>query len=265
MPSDLLTINGTTIYCECTGDGEPIVFIHGFSLDRRMWDDQVEHFAKTHRVIRYDLRGFGRSSLPATTPYSHAEDLRALLDHYAIPKTHLVGLSLGGMIAIDFALAFGERLKTLTLVGAALNDFGWSTEWRDSLSAIYVRAREGDLPGAKELWLEHPLFAAANRLPNTARRLRQMVDDYAGWHLVNRDPGRMLEALPVGRLGVIKVPTLVIVGECDIADFLGISRLIFDSLTLESKTLAFVSKSGHMVNMEEPHAFNLLLSGIVDE
>src|SRR5262245_45001564 len=91
------------VYYEAAGHGGTVVFLHGGQMDRRMWDEQFELFAKTHRVVRYDLRGFGKSPAPLE-PYSHVEDLRALLDHLKIRRATLVGLSLGAAIAVDFAL-----------------------------------------------------------------------------------------------------------------------------------------------------------------
>ena len=74
-------VNGTRLYFEVTGTGRPIVLIHGFSLNLRMWDDQIEALSENYRVIRYDVRGFGKSAVPTDRNYSHADDLMALLEH----------------------------------------------------------------------------------------------------------------------------------------------------------------------------------------
>lgn len=86
----------TRLFCEVAGMGQAVVLLHGFTLDLRMWDDQFLPLAQQFRVVRYDLRGFGRSALPTNAPYSHFEDLKALLDHLGIIQAHLVGLSKGG-------------------------------------------------------------------------------------------------------------------------------------------------------------------------
>src|SRR5688572_28623774 len=98
-------INGARIHYEVAGDGPPLVFLHAYTLDCRMWDDQFEHFTDRYRVVRYDTRGFGRSDVPTEAPYSNHEDLRLLLDHLDIDRAHVCGLSSGGGIAIDFTLA----------------------------------------------------------------------------------------------------------------------------------------------------------------
>ncbi len=89
------------------GDGEPVVFLHGFGLDSEMWEPQWDAFSERHRVIRYDLRGYGRSSLP-NGPYSHVDDLLGLIDFLRARPAHLVGLSMGGRIALRVALQAPE-------------------------------------------------------------------------------------------------------------------------------------------------------------
>src|SRR5438046_7211282 len=106
-------VNGTRLFYEIAGAGPPLALIHGFSLDTRMWDDQYAALSQRHRVLRYDARGFGRSSLPGAERYSHAEDLLALLRYLEIEQTALLGFSLGGGIAISFALAYPAAVDAL--------------------------------------------------------------------------------------------------------------------------------------------------------
>ena len=134
------TMNDGSLYYEVTGDGPPLVFLHGFSVDHRMWDSQVDFFAQHHQVIRYDLRGFGRSSLP-TEPYAHVDDLRALLDHLQLTQATLVGLSRGGSVALDFTLTYPQRVDKLVLVDSVLGGYRWSTEQRQLDQAVWETAR----------------------------------------------------------------------------------------------------------------------------
>ena len=100
----------TRLYYEVAGSGHPLVLIHGFTLDTRMWDDQFETFAREYQVVRYDRRGFGKSSLPVDEDYAHADDLAALLEHLGIDRAYVLGLSGGGASAIDFALTYPEAI-----------------------------------------------------------------------------------------------------------------------------------------------------------
>jgi pimeloyl-ACP methyl ester carboxylesterase len=101
--SGLLNVPDARLYYEVAGAGPAMVFVHGFTFDTRMWDDQWSVFAEHYRVVRYDLRGFGRSA-PEPVPYSDVDDLLALLNFLDIERAHLVGLSMGGIVSVHFAL-----------------------------------------------------------------------------------------------------------------------------------------------------------------
>jgi hypothetical protein len=112
--------NGTQLYYEMMGEGHPLVLIHGGYMDRRMWDDQFAVFAQHYRVIRYDVRGFGRTALPPV-PYTDREDLSHVLSFLGLAKTYLMGLSLGGEIALDFTLDYPDMVDALILVGSSIS------------------------------------------------------------------------------------------------------------------------------------------------
>ena len=86
-------VNGTRLYYERADAGDPIVLIHGLAVDSRYWQAQFEALAQHYRVVRYDLRGFGKSALPTAEPYTHADDLKALLDDLGIERAHILGNS----------------------------------------------------------------------------------------------------------------------------------------------------------------------------
>jgi pimeloyl-ACP methyl ester carboxylesterase len=121
--SGVASVNGIRLAYEVAGAGPPVVFLHGFSLDRRMWAAQVDAFATRCRIVRYDLRGFGQSGPATGEPYANVDDLATLLDHLAIERAHIVGQSMGGGVAVDFALTHPARTRTLVAVDAAVN--GW--------------------------------------------------------------------------------------------------------------------------------------------
>ncbi len=247
-------VNGTRLSYEVAGAGEPLVLIHGFALDMRMWDDQFAVFARTHRVVRYDLRGFGTSALPDGTPYSDADDLAALLRHLDIADAVVLGLSAGGAVAIDVALAYPDMTRALIPVDAALGGHRWSDAWGAQLRSVRHAGREAGINVARERWLALPLFAPACEQPAVAARLQQMVADYSGWHWVHRDPQTSGDPPANDRLAEINVPTLVVIGERDVPDFHAISdRLAEQIVGAQTVILPHV---GHMANMEALAAFN---------
>src|SRR5215475_15365193 len=136
----LAEVNGTKLYYEVKGKGPAVVLIHGGLVDSRLWDDEMVPLSKHYLVVRYDLRAFGKSA-STTEPFSHIEDLRALLDFLKIDRATLVGLSLGGIIAADFALEYPEKISSLVLVGAGLR--GDSQPPDKEAIAAYLAASRG--------------------------------------------------------------------------------------------------------------------------
>lgn len=254
-------VNGTTLYYEIAGEGPALVLVHGLTLDTRMWDDQFALFAERYRVVRYDARGFGQSASVGDKPYTHPDDLAALLLHLAIPRAAIIGLSMGGRIAIDFALAYPSLTCALIPVDAAISGHTWSEDWNGHWMALVHTARMSGAREANEAWLRHPLFAPANEQPTVAARLRQMVGDYSGWHWGNRDPERRLDRPATERLREITAPTLVILGERDLADFHAIANRIADNVPGARKIV--LPGVGHMANMEAPEAFNTAVLGFL--
>lgn len=248
-------VNGTRLYYEVAGTGQPVVFIHGFSLDTRMWDEQFDEFAKTHQVIRYDLRGFGKSALPTEGElYAHEEDLKALLAHLRIENPILVGLSLGGRIAINYTLAY-QNVKALVLADAVLDGY----KWKDySMTAVYEAAKIEGIQAAIQKWLDHPTFAQTQKNATAFTRVTTIVSAYSGWHFLHKNPLNPVQSTAIEHLSEIKVPTLVIVGEKEIADFWAISEVLAQQIA--NATKAVIKGAGHMSNMEDATAFNRSLS-----
>jgi len=245
--------NGARLYYETAGSGKSLVLIHGNTLDTRMWDDQWDVFATSYQVIRYDMRGFGRSSMPTETAYSPAEDLRALLDYLDIEQAHVLGLSRGGAVALDYALMYPEETLSLIFADAGLWDFPW-THYATSVKVVREACRASGVEAARALWLDHPLFAPALEKPSVAERLQAMVADYSGWHWQHDESLRLLDPSPIERLPALNLPVLVIAGERDLPDFLAIATLLSERIPGAEKII--LPNTGHMSNMEAPEAFN---------
>ena len=250
----LADVNGTRLYYEVTGRGTPLVLIHGHALDTRMWDDQFALFGQRHRVVRYDMRGYGRSAPATGEPHAPADDLMSLLEYLDISHAHVLGLSRGGGVAIDFALTYPQATDSLILADAALGGFPWP-EFAGSVTEVKRAWQTGGDEAAARRWLGDALFAPALENAAVAAHLRQIVGAYTGWrHWVEGDGMRALDPPAAEQLDQIKARTLVTVGQRDVPGFRAIAEiLVRDIVGARSVVLPGV---GHMANMEAPDRFN---------
>lgn len=249
MQNGYLDHNNGKLYFEVVGGGDPIVLIHGFSLDHRMWEPQVGFLKNKFKVIRYDLRGFGKSSVPRGT-YSHHDDLKALLEHLGVSNAHLVGLSLGGEIAIDFTLTFPNMVKSLVLADSSLGGYKSTVDWN-------VHPEEG-LEKAKENWINHEVFSKATTNKFASEKLQEILKDYSGWHWFNSDPREKLDPPAIEQIQNIKVPTIIMVGENDLNYYHNIANLLNQKIAGSNKII--IPNSGHMSNLENIDVFSRVLS-----
>ena len=258
-------VNETNLYYEIQGRGETIIFIHARSINTSMWDDQFDYFAKKYQVVRYDVRGYGKSSLPADKPYSHQDDLKALLDYLNKSQAHVLGLSMGGGIAIDFTLAYPEHVTSLIACDTALGGFQWSETQMKRSKWLYenlVRAyQEQKLQAAIDVYLQDPLVQPALD-KGLQYVLVQQLGAYQGWHLINPDPLQQLDPPAINRLQEIHIPTLLIVGDRDLDYFQEIIKTIHGSVQNARKEV--IANSGHVTNMEQPEIFNEVVMGFLE-
>lgn len=248
-PALLRTEAGAFAY-ETAGSGAPIVFIHGFALDMAMWNAQFRHFAATNRVVRYDLRGFGRSSLPSGT-YDHCDDLAALLGHLGIERPLLVGLSLGANVALRFAADHPGRVAGIVLASPGLPGHPWKEE-RPPDAARAIGKAQG-VEAARAFWGSHAIFSSLDASPRAKAEVAQMLADYSGWHW--REDDRQAPAPPIiDRLEVVDTPALVLSGARDVAGYREIARVLAERLP--KARLVVYPDRGHMLTMEQPDAIN---------
>ena len=248
---------GARLVYEVSGQGPAVVLIHGFGLDMRMWDLQAGPLAARFRVVRYDCRGFGASGpFDPAVPYTHAGDLVALLDHLDIGDAMLVGLSFGGRVALQTALADPARVCGLALLDAVLDGIPWDPESARALDEVARRVQAGGVLAGREAWLAHPLFATARERPDLAGPLAAMVAGYPGQHWLGQDPHRQTRP-PIDVLEGVAGPVLVAVGERDVPGFREMSAVL--ARRIPGATHHIVADAGHMINMEQPAAVNELL------
>lgn len=226
-----------------------------------MWDDQIDLLNKSFTVLRYDMRGFGKSSLPDGVAYDPCADLSELMALLGIESAVVMGLSLGGWVAIDFTVAYPQKVTALIAADAALMGYEWQ-QGRPSTLPVEVAQSQG-IEAAKQYWIATPLFATALKHPRVLRRLDEMVSDYSGWHWVNENPQILADEPTIYSLGTVSCPTLVIVGEHDIADFQNIANILTDKIPNAKREV--IAGAGHMSNMENPEAFNRVLQNFLSE
>jgi 3-oxoadipate enol-lactonase len=246
---------GTTpngIAYDVRGSGPTVVLVHGGILDRRMWDHEADAWSSRFRVVRYDLRGHGRSA-DITTPFSASDDVLAVLDAVGAPRAHLVGLSKGGAVALDFTLTHPERVDRLVLVGAFPSG-AEVTERLPGIDSLIVAARRGDYDRAASLVADMPAFVAP---PDRASWVRGIVLGNARVFRQSPTAERVLSPPAMARLGELRVPTLVIVGDADARDI----RVAADSIAkgIRGAQRSVVPGAAHLVNVWTPRLFTELV------
>jgi len=262
----VLQIDGVELYYELEGEGPAVVLVHAGITDARMWDDQFQEFAGRHSVLRYDIRGYGRSSLPGGS-YSLAGDLRDLLQTLGIERAALVGVSLGGRVALELALLEPRLVTALVLVGSGMPDHNWSDEVKEIGEAEDEALDRGDVDTAVQLnldlWVAGPGRTLDDVDPKVVERVREMQRDAFVTQVAAYKadpppgPGGGVDP-PVGsRLGEIAVPTLVLVGEEDVQDIREISNRLAREIPGARKVV--IRRTAHVPNMEKPAEFNVLV------
>jgi 3-oxoadipate enol-lactonase len=252
MTCGRLDVPGGCLVFDVAGDGPPVVLVHGFGLDMRMWEQQLDVLTSASRVLRYDCRGFGRSG-----PYSHHDDLLALLDHVAMDAAALVGLSFGGRVVLQTALVAPSRVRGLALLDAVLDNVAWDDDSAAGLEEVSRAVAAGGVEAGRMAWMAHPLFATARIRPELLERLEAMVNDFPGQHWLGQDAQLPFEPAPIDRLDTVDVPTLVVVGDDDVPCFREMADIL--AAGIPGATYNRVRGAGHMVNMEAPEVVNRLL------
>lgn len=252
-------LNGTTFHFEMAGIGPPVVFIHAGIADSRMWEGQFAPLSKWFRAIRYDLRGFGRTP-PAPGPFSHRDDLAALLDHLNIPRASLVGCSIGSRTALDFALEYPERVERLVLTSPAVSGFRYDGSPPPQADALEAADAAGDQALVNELelqiWIDGPYRSAEDVAPG----VRALVAEMNAIALANEGIGEeMSPARPAaGRTGEVNAPVLVIHGGLDALRTVAAADFLADKLPDVQRVV--MSGLTHLPNMERPEAYNRLVA-----
>jgi 3-oxoadipate enol-lactonase len=260
--SGTLIVNGANLFYEATGAGRTIVLISGGGLlDHRLWNPQVAGFARGHRVLRYDIRGIGRSSRPDAT-FSHGDDLAQLLRSLADEPADIVGLSFGAAIAIDLALDYPALIRRLVLASPGL-----SSDKDANLEGVRPLA---EMVGANGLTaVVDALVTSPELMPQATGALQQLVrtiyDDNADIFTADFPLIRFWQPTrpaAVDRLGSIRVPTQIVTGDRDGAAARQTAETIHDAIA--GSSLEIITGAGHLVNLDGSGAFDRVVLSFLE-
>ena len=257
----ILHVNDIDLYYEITGAGEPLLFLHGHGSSSRDWEFQVGCFARHYRVITCDVRGFGKSSKPYG-PYSlrlFAEDTASLLQALGIGPAHVVGISMGGMIAFELVLGFPQLVKSLVIVNSYPE---MRVETRQERRMARMRFLIMDLLGMRRTgeWLSKRLFIKPEQAQlralfverwaeNDRHAYRASLKSVVGWDV---------EA----RLGEIQCPVLVVASD---EDYLPLEEKRAYTARMPRARLVVIEDARHAVTVEKPEEFNKVVGEFLEE
>jgi 3-oxoadipate enol-lactonase len=255
-----LHLQGRSLAYDTTGSGTPVVLIHGLGSSQADWGHQVERLRTRFLVVTMDLRGHGRSSL-AREPFEiHdlAEDVRAVINHLALGECHVVGLSLGGMVAFQLAVDAPELVRSLTIVNSgpevvartaaqrwALGSRKFMVKWL-SFGTLGKTIGRRLFPHERQA-AERALFVE-QFVKNDRESYRAALDAIVGWSVL-------------GRIGDIRVPTLIVTGD---RDYTPVEIKHRYAARMPNATVTVIEDSGHATPVDQPDAFNAVLVAFLD-
>ena len=250
------------IYAEVAGEGPELVLVHEGICDSRMWDDQWERYTREFRVLRCDLRGFGRTPLEPGV-FSNAQDLVDVLEQSGFERAALLGVSLGGRVVLEVAVARPDLVAALVLVAPGFPGHDWSQEMQDAWGEEEAALEAGDLAEAVEVnlrtWVDGPRREPEDVHPDVRARVGEMqlrafelqvpVGEAAEEELLAPDLA--------DRLSEVKAPTLILVGDEDVPDMQAIAQRL--EREIPGSRRETIANTAHVPSMERPREFDELV------
>ena len=233
------------------------MYVYGHFNDHQIWEEQMKAFSGNYLVVSYDLRGYGNSETPSAS-FSNVEDLRLLLDTLKVDKVNLVGSSMGGSVAVDFSLAYPDRVHRLILAAPSINgrNYPVSMFWQGIKQHIQIRLSSREK--AIEAFIAHPFwqYYFPDRTKESARQ--KTISNVRKPENFCRFPpqfARIDRPYAIHRLEELHCPVLIFIGERDHP----LNRRTADILKtrLKNATLMAMPNCGHLPFIEEPERFNL--------
>lgn len=240
----MVAVPGGELAVERIGAGPPLLMLHGWTLDRRMWLPQLP-LARDFTLVGIDRRGFGQSTADPGLA-SEPDDVLRVADALGLGRFHLLGMSQGGRVALALMARARDRLLSLTLQGTALDGVAGDDE-EVPIAAMAAAARRGDLPAMRALWRDHPLMRLTTRAG--AGLVAAMLADYDARDLLA--PGEGLPAAVDLAVGAA-CPVTAIVGLGDSDQRLANAR----ALAGAGAAMVGLPGAGHLCNIDRPDAFN---------
>jgi pimeloyl-ACP methyl ester carboxylesterase len=256
LTSGTVAVEGGSLYYETLGKGAPVILIHGGFGDRRMWDAQMEPLSQAFRIIRYDHRGFGKSS-SLDKPYSPVADLVALMEHLQLKRANLVGNSMGGTLALDFALVQPDRTGAVVVVASMAGGYPVPEEDEKAVEAVMRTARERGTAAAVPMWLQHPMVNVAVRHATAGPLLRTMIEDNQKRFLAEHWPQEPMSPPAYERLSGLSANVLFVVGDQDVASVRDGAEA--SAARIKKAKVVTIKGADHLPQMEQPEVVNKLL------
>lgn len=266
----VVAADGVVIHAESTGSGPPILFIHEFAGDHRSWESQVRSFARGHQCITYAARGYPPSEVPASSgDYSqeHAvSDALAVLDALEVNRAHVVGLSMGGFVALHLALSRPGRVLSAAIGGVG---YGAAPETRESFrTECEAIAVAFETEGAEEVAKRYSLGPARVQLQNKDPRghaeFTRMLAEHSAVGSAGTMRGFQRERPSIydfaPAMGEAEVPILLMVGDEDEG---AIEPSIWMKRNIPTAGLVMFPRTGHTLNLEEPELYNSILARFI--
>jgi pimeloyl-ACP methyl ester carboxylesterase len=252
-------VDGAQLAWSRSGAGPDVVLVHAGVADQRMWEPVVDRLADRCSLLRYDLRGFGRSDRFDAGPFSPSADLLGVLDAVGVGSAVLVGASFGGFVALEAAITAPERFGALVLLDAPLPDHAWSEEIEVFAEAEESALEDGDLDAAVDanvrMWTG----------PRASPRVRGLVAGMQrrAFTLQLETPMEEVALDPPAheRLTEVRAATTVAVGEHDVADFHAIGERL--AREIPDAAFAVIADAGHLPALEQPDATAELIARAV--
>jgi 3-oxoadipate enol-lactonase len=263
--TQVVETNGARVAYDVDGSGEPVVLIHAGIANRSMWDGQVAALKDAYRVIRHDTRGFGETESEAVS-FSNRADIAAVLDAVGTGSAHVVGLSRGGQIALDFALEYPDRVRSLTVAAGGVGGFESPAGSDEETFAEAERLEEAKdwerlADWETDFWVEGP----GQPRGRVDAAIRATVH---GWILSNyraeKEGGQpiVLDPPAAERLADLRAPLLVMYGTFDEPGTSDAMRHL--AASVPGARLEVFEGSAHMLNLERPERFNRVLREFLD-